>query len=150
MQPQAQSAGIEGDVEAARASLDAFLAEWVEAMHAEDAEALATMFTDDAVMLPPNRPPIVGNAAIRQDIQEYFDKFTPKGTEEYTAYHVSCDFMIALGSWQYEDNPKAGGEAINSSGYMMDIFKRQPDGSWKLYWNASTDETLVNPNQPKE
>jgi uncharacterized protein (TIGR02246 family) len=130
--------------------LRSFLGKWIDAMHAGDVDTLASMFTDDAVRLAPNGSPVIGKAAIQRDFQEYFDEFKLIGSEEYSEFHVSCDFMIARGSWVYEETPKAGGDTVKSNGYMMDIFKRQPDGSWKLYWNAGSDELLVFPMQPQE
>jgi ketosteroid isomerase-like protein len=42
--------------------------------------------------------------------------------------------------------PKAGGESKKIYGKMIDIYHKQPNGSWKLFWNAWSDESLVSPS----
>jgi uncharacterized protein (TIGR02246 family) len=45
---------------------------WMEAFNNHDAESLAALYTQDAVLLPPNEPAVFGRDAIKADHQELF------------------------------------------------------------------------------
>ena len=45
---------------------------WMEAFNKHDAESLAALYTQDAVLLPPNEPAVFGRDAIKADHQELF------------------------------------------------------------------------------
>jgi ketosteroid isomerase-like protein len=51
---------------------------------------------------------------------------------------VHGDWAFARSSFQYSTTLKEGGETTTRVGKELDIFKRQEDGSWKIYmecWN---------------
>jgi ketosteroid isomerase-like protein len=51
---------------------------------------------------------------------------------------VSGDYAFQRGTYQYDMRPRTGGAAARTSGKLMGIFRRQPDGSWKIYRGIST------------
>jgi len=55
-----------------RATLEKKTAAWVEAFNAHDADALAALYSEEAVVAPPNAPAIFGRDAIRADNLETF------------------------------------------------------------------------------
>lgn len=105
--------------------------------NAKDVDALLELWTDDGVYLPPGEPALHGKDAIRG----YYERF--QGTVESL---VSDEIEVA-GDWAYERGsvtvlaPPASGEGAGPtrvSAKYLDIWRRQPDGSWKVaraIWN---------------
>ena len=134
------------DTKAVGEKIRQFVKAWTEAMNTGDIETIMSMVTDDCVRIPPNAPPLIGKEAIRKDQQQSFDQFTFKGDEAVVDFHVSGDFAFSRGTWAYSLTPKSGGESEKANGGFIDIYQKQPDGSWKLFWNTWSDESLVSPS----
>ena len=70
---------------------------WVEALAAQDSEKVASMYTKDAVVLPPEMKPVVGRVAI----EKHFKGF-PKAdalSVDITELDGRDDLAVARGSW---------------------------------------------------
>lgn len=94
------------------------------------AEAFYFYLADDAVQLPAGSPPIVGRKAIRESM--------PGSSEAVLKWELvkaevakSGDIGYTWGNyeltWQGED-----GKTETVSGKYLDIWKKQPDGTWKV------------------
>ena len=117
------------DIAAIRSALDEEMA----ASKAGDAAAFAACYTDDAVLMPPNEPAVVGKQAIQSCAQAIFDQFTEEGTAQTVEVEVTGDWGFTRLNFTMTLTPKAGGEAIEDNGKWLQIWRRQPDGSWKIY-----------------
>ena len=51
---------------------------------------------------------------------------------------VLGDHVFQWGTYRYSVRPRAGGETVRTSGKLMRILQRQPDGSWKMHRNIAT------------
>ena len=104
----------------------------VAAGNAHDIEGLLDVFADDARMLPPNAPPVVGKNAIRElagalvspDFQVRHDMdevFVSRGGDlAYVSYSYELTFT----------GPE--GTPVTEAGKDISIYKKDADGSWKL------------------
>jgi len=116
-------------------ALDAIrkLSEDYETAHrAGDGQALARLFRDDAVIIPPGRPAIEG----RQQIDAFFRGVTGgTGLKTETLridVHEPIAYAYGTNSW-----PEKGGRRYF---HYVDIYRLE-DGDWKyqlLSWNSST------------
>jgi len=124
-----------------RESIDKNHQAWLDAMKANDAEALGRLVTEDAVLMPPNQPPIVGRAAV-------IDWFAGVVKEARTTgigilereVIVAGDWGIERGSFAWTVAPTAGGSPIEDRGNFLAIHQRQIDGTWKVtrnIWNST-------------
>ena len=105
-----------------------------------DVEGLLSLVTDDMVLMPPNEPALKGKEAARRWSQNMLSQFKIEGT-----YTSSADLTVA-GDWAFERlaftlklTPVAGGAAIEEVGKGFHIYRRQPDGFWKIHqdiWNS--------------
>lgn len=139
-QPATQTASeVLPDVEADGEAIRSFVRNWTEATNAADVDRLMSMVTDDCVRIPPNAPPIIGKDAIRADIEREFDTYTEVGDEAVVDFRVAGDFAFSRGTFNYVATAKVSGEVIQFRGHFIDVYQRQPDGSWKLFWNAWND-----------
>jgi uncharacterized protein (TIGR02246 family) len=119
-----------------RQAIEAAVRRYVTASNQGDAEALAALYADDAVLLPPDHEPIRGRDAI--------GAFWRQGTDEglqVTTLTVEADGDLGYLVGRY-NLPATDEEPADSGKYVM-CLKRQRDGSWKLtadIWNRSGDD----------
>ena len=118
-----------------RRAIEDTVARYVHASNAGDADALADLYTDDAVLLPPDHQPIRGREAIRT----YWRQGTDEGLA-VTTLVMEVDGVVGYLVGQYT-LPATDAEPADSGKYVM-CLQRQGDGSWKLaadIWNGSAD-----------
>ena len=51
---------------------------------------------------------------------------------------VLGDYAFQWGTYRYNMRPRAGAEAVRTSGKLMRILQRQPDGAWKIHRGMAT------------
>lgn len=107
-----------------------------------DTERYVTFLSDDAVLMPPNQPSVVGKDAIRtwnaaMSKQARIARYEPTDNEVVIAGDWA--FRRATFEWTMIRNP--GGEEVHDVGKFIIIYKRHDDGSWRVardIWNSST------------
>ena len=137
------------DLEAARAAIrDADVA-FAQASKARGADAWAEYFADSGVQMNPGHN-YVGKAAIRAlmtpDLADttHLLSWTP-GSVEVAA---SGDLGYTIGRWEL--GPRVGGPALVRGSYVT-IWRKQPDGSWKVVLDAgNADPAPAPPAAAKE
>ena len=125
----------EADVEAINSLRDEFIA----LDNAGDAAGLASLYTNDAVLMPPNQAAVTGNQAIESGFQTTFDQFTIEFTLAPDEVEVVGDWAFDRGTYMIALTPKADGEPMEDRGKYIVILRRQADGCWKIardMWNS--------------
>jgi uncharacterized protein (TIGR02246 family) len=116
-----------------RQAIEAAVQRYVDASNQGDADALASLYADDAVLLPPDHEPVRGRAAIG----DFWRQGTDEGLEVTTLrVEVDGDLGYLVGRYHL---PATDEEPADSGKYVM-CLKRQLDGAWKLtadIWNRS-------------
>ena len=116
-----------------RRAIEAAVQRYVDASNQGDADALASLYADDAMLLPPDHEPVRGRAAIG----DFWRQGTDEGLEVTTlTVEVEGDLGYLVGRYHL---PATGEEPADSGKYVM-CLKRQRDGVWKLtadIWNRS-------------
>lgn len=109
---------------------------WVDAAKKKDAAAVASMYTDDAVLVGADAPLTTGRAAIQEAWSKFFPILTDLTvTSEKT--ESSGDLAYDYGSFtQHLSPPNA--KPLETAGYYLVVFKKQSDGSWKIARHLST------------
>jgi uncharacterized protein (TIGR02246 family) len=132
---------------ASRGAVEATVDRYVAASNEGDAEALADLYAEDALLLPPDHEPIHGRTAIG----EFWRQGTDTGLEvSPLRLEVHGDVAYVVGRYRL---PPTEEEAADSGQYVL-CLKRQPDGDWKLtadIWNGSgeSDERGADQDPPK-
>lgn len=114
------------DPQAVLAALDS---KWEEAYASGDQERIAAVYTEDAVLLPPNHPIVDGRA----DIGAYLGGMMASGAAislEHRELEVHGD--IALRTLTYEI--RADGQVVDT-GKALEVWKKV-DGEWLLHRDA--------------
>jgi steroid delta-isomerase len=112
-----------------RDQFDQLVEAYASATEAGDAEAISSLYTEDAILLTPDNPPISG----RQAIQENYKRELGDG---YKLIIKALDFKD-LGDTAYA---VSGWETEDETGNALDLLQRQSDGSLLLHrecWNVS-------------
>jgi uncharacterized protein (TIGR02246 family) len=121
------------EVGSSRRAIEAAVQRYVDASNQGDADALASLYADDAVLLPPDHEPVRGRAAIG----DFWRQGTDEGLEVTTlTVEVDGDLGYLVGRYHL---PATDEEPADSGKYVM-CLKRQRDGAWKLtadIWNRS-------------
>jgi uncharacterized protein (TIGR02246 family) len=127
------------DATAIRGALDAY----VSAANAGDAARWAALYTEDAVMMPPNSPIVEGRAAIESWLAMLPVKITDAAG---MALEVEGAGDIAYLRGTYSMNLQIPGlpDPVAQRGKLLQIYARQPAGSWLLardIWNVDAAPT---------
>ena len=124
-----------------RESIDRNHQAWLDAMKANDAEALGRLVTEDAVLMPPNQPVIAGRAAVIDWFAGVVEHARTTGVEvPQREVIVAGDVAVERGSFVWTVAPTAGGSPIEDRGNFLAIHQRQVDGTWKVtrnIWNST-------------
>jgi uncharacterized protein (TIGR02246 family) len=113
--------------------------EFMEAVRAGDAAAVAGFYTEDATLLPPGADMIQGLAAVRE---VWASDFADGGfTLNLSTVSVdgAGDFAYEIGTWSMPA-PEGESGSVEEGKYLV-VWKHLADGSWKVYadiWNSST------------
>jgi len=103
---------------------------------ARDADALTALWDDDAVLLQPGAPPIIGKAAFHHFMTQALAKSPSVGVVKYVPdirdIEVAGDVAY---EWGYFDAAQKSSDQQASKGLrakLLRVMKRQADGSWKF------------------
>jgi ketosteroid isomerase-like protein len=130
------------DTAADLAAIADFNRRYLQAINDDDIEALSALTTEEHMMLMPNRPPLIGKAANVDAMRRAFAQFdfdeswTPEETE------VGGDWAWQRGTFRVTATPKSGGDGSTITGKFLRIYRRQPDGSWRMI------RDMFNSDQP--
>ena len=100
-----------------------------------DAKAAASFYTDDAVSRPPNQEPESGKAAIEQGFTGMFKQLGKMSDFkiEQKDLDIFADHAVEIGSYSFNFTPAGAKAAQKDHGSYLNYWKKQPDGSWKIY-----------------
>lgn len=108
----------------------------MEASRKWDIDTLASLWTDDVVMLPAGEPALIGRDANRASITRLRDQ---SGSAQIADYILSFNEVKVTGDWAFEWGtysgtlaPESGGESLRATGKVIRVLKKDADGSWKI------------------
>jgi ketosteroid isomerase-like protein len=110
-----------------------------QAVAAGGGKAFATWFADDAVTLNNGRPAVLGRANIaaqaQWDPKDYQLTWTPQGAQ----MGPSNDMGFTWGHYEGHSKDK-NNQPVVTSGRYFTVWKKLPDGTWKVAMDASSNE----------
>ena len=136
------------DAAADKATLEATDATWFAAFTRGDSDSVANMYTEDAVVMPPNGPAITGRAAIKSAMAAMINemaggKMTMKSSG-HTGSGVDGDLGWISGTYALADSTGAN---MDTGKYLT--VHRRVNGQWLFVrdtWNS--DMPAAPPAQP--
>jgi ketosteroid isomerase-like protein len=101
-------------------------AEWDAALNAKDVDAIAALYTDDARVLPPNRPMTVGTEGVRAE----FGGMIEAGLSvKLTSLEASVSGGIGHNVGTYA---LSAGDTVVDVGKFIETWERGDDGAWRI------------------
>lgn len=118
---------------AARAGLAAGNAEYIRAFGAGDAASVAAVYAPNGSRMAPKGAVLTGRAAIRDDVARFIGSVGPVlVTIDSRELWLVGDMAYESGNWSYTFTPP-GKPQRRIAGRFVTSWKRQPDGSWRIY-----------------
>jgi len=121
--------------------------EWIAAASKKDAEALTDLYDENAVLMPKQEEPVIGKAAIGEYYKKlvadpHYVPFTE--TFESNSFHVVGD--IAIDTADFDGELTRDGKYIHFHGKILIVWKKQKDGSWKIFRRRSSASMPGSPS----
>ena len=114
-----------------------------QAIKGKDVAHFLALFDSDAVLMPPDGPPIVGKAALRSWFLRLTDGHSIDLDFSVDEIKVTAEWAFERFSFRRTVTPAGGGEPITVRGKGNHVFRRQSDGSWKIardIWNVEAPD----------
>lgn len=131
-QSPAAPAATKPTLEADLAAIAEFNRRYLQAINDEDIATLSSLTTEDHIMIAPGRPPIVGKAANDAANGRVFKQFDIVETWTPVETVIAGDWAYQRGTFTVAATPRAGGNTTRTSGHFLRIYRRQPDGAWRM------------------
>ncbi len=110
-----------------------------ESIRRADATAVGNLYTEDAILMPPNFEPIRG----REGTQKFWDGAIKMGVKEAVLRTVELnekgDTVEEVGNYTLKIQPE-GQDSFEDRGKYVVLWKQGTDGKWRLHrdiWNSS-------------
>src|SRR5262245_5281643 len=114
---------------------------WIDGLKAGDVNGLVALAADDIVCMSPNDTTVYGNEEFRSWWEEYFQYFKVTAfTEPERSVVITGDIATEISLYMIAITPAAGASRIRDDGRALTIWRRQEDGSWKVWqtlWNST-------------
>jgi uncharacterized protein (TIGR02246 family) len=119
------------DAAAVRQAIEAANARFGEAFLKGDTATIAATYAPDAIVLPPNEKAITGHDAIAKAVAGEIAMMKATAFALHTQDVIAAgDYAIETGSYEVTMPPAA--KPVHSVGKYLTVWKKQPDGSYKL------------------
>jgi uncharacterized protein (TIGR02246 family) len=108
--------------------------EWVAAANAKDTAKVTSLYTDDAVLMPPNSPMAKGHAAIEGVWKGLIDQGARNIVLAPIGVAASGDMAYEAGTYTFMMNGPGGSPASDKGKYLMTAH-RGADGKWLITYD---------------
>ena len=118
--------------EAARAAITVETQAFAQAFRDGDVPALMSRMTDDAVVTTVQGD-LRGRTAVEAFYSDFFSTGGSVASLQVTSEPLQIDGDLAIEAGTYEETiVMAGAEPMDVSGSYLMVWKRQPDGAWRI------------------
>ena len=121
-----------------RAAITSATATLRESVNKGDIDGVLSVWAEDGELLPPDHWPVRGHRALRAYFEGLFGRAIFQFT--FTESKLEIDGDVGLERVSYTSQVWMGGaDPLSDSGKGLHVYRRQPDGTWKLaydIWNT--------------
>lgn len=104
-----------------------------------NADSALAVYTNDVIVMPAGEPALNGDAAVRGWFEAFTKDNNVAGNYTNNDVEVSGDLGIVHYTGTLTVTPKNGGPAVTEAIKGIHVYKRQPNGSWRIaqdVWNS--------------
>ncbi len=138
----------DGDGTAVSRTIDSLTTQFASHMRAGHMDSVAALYTENAVLMPPNSPTATGRAAIRDALSGMVQGATLDDFRLTTTdVRVSGDLARERGRYSMSMTAPGQGTMADSGKYVV-VWQRQSDGSWLVdsdIWNSDISAAPTAP-----
>lgn len=119
---------------------------WAKSAAARDLEATVSYYADDAVLLAPNAPIADNKASIRAGWAAMLGpemSVTWKDTKIEVAQGGDLAYLVGTYNLDIKD---AKGQVTNDKGKLLEVWKKQADGKWKVVADVFNSDLPIAPS----
>ena len=139
-QPPVTQQGAADDFAAVRHAVDSLNATMADAVRRRDSLTAGSLYDIDAMVMPEGMTAAAGRAAIQARFGDLLSHLAAANvtltTQDVT---VSGDLAVETGRYAWALTPKSGKTMVDSGKYVV-VWKKQADGSWKIYRDVSNHD----------
>ena len=133
------------DIQAEKNTIQNMEDQWIVALQTSDVEKIMSFYADNAVIMNPNKPIIIGLEGIRNSTNSMFSDTTLllntySGKVDVIEVSTSGDFAYARGQQQITIKTKEG--LVKDQGKWVDVLKKI-DGQWKVIVSIGNSDLPV-------
>ena len=110
---------------------------WMAAFNAGDAAGVAALYSETAMLLPPDATQIQGRQAVQDTFQAWIDDGLKDIVFETVEVEASGDLAYEVGLYSVKV-PAENDQMTTATGNFLVVWKKEADGVWRLYrdtWN---------------
>jgi ketosteroid isomerase-like protein len=125
--------------DADRAEIQAATTELLAAVNSSDDGRLLAVWSNDGILMPPNHAAIRGRAELQKYFKERFSGTRFRFSFRLSDIQLAGDVAFERLAYTALIWPAEGGPPVEDAGKGLHVYRRQPDGSWKLaldIWNS--------------
>lgn len=129
------------DADAEAAGVARTTARLLSAVNASDLAGVLGVWSADGVLMPPHHPSVRGRPAIERYFKQLFAQTRLTFSFTSSEIHVSGDTAFERVEYAVSARPVRDGLELQDVGKGLHVYRRQPNGSWKLaldIWNSDT------------
>jgi uncharacterized protein (TIGR02246 family) len=128
------------DAAAVRQAIDQGNAKVAEALVKGDSAAIMSMYDNDAVAMMTGQPAWRGQAEITKQGSAFLQAVKLSDVKfNTTSVDLGGDYAIETGTYEMTATP-TGGKPTPDKGKYVVVWKKQADGSWKVYRDISNSD----------
>jgi uncharacterized protein (TIGR02246 family) len=142
------------DTQPERDALMATSRAWARAAEAGDVERMVSFWADDAILLPPDRPAVVGKDSIRAFVQQSFKipHFRVTWEPEHARISEGGDigYIVEHNELTFADST---GHVQTRFGKAVTVWRRDKTGPWLCIietWNTNPTAYVLSPSAPTQ
>lgn len=121
------------NLESATSGVREVFARYTEAMVSGDPVLWTSIWDEKAVQMPPDAPAIFGKKAIADRISASFQSWRWEFAINTEEVMIAGELALARGTFVSSMTPRDGGDREFGDGKFLTVFKRQEDGTWRIY-----------------
>lgn len=127
-------------------------AAWVKAFATKVPEKAAAFYADDAASMLPDTPLMTGKQAIIAGMRPELGDPNFSLTFAPAKIHIAAagDIAYTQGRFRYTTTDPKTHKVVGQWGNYVEVYKKQPDGSWKVEEDIATEETPLRTLKPGE
>ena len=118
------------------------LGKYANSLLAGDPDQWIQNWEEDCIQMPPGGPMNIGKQMLYESISAWLEEYqvTDLKPEEFQIQETG-DWAFSYGNYSYRLTPADGSPPYVYHGKALTIYRRQPDGSWKIKLDCFNSNT---------